>query len=97
MTSLQGYIRTDYEELVELFGKPECPGDKVICEWDLSQVIGEPCYIYCYKEYRIPKGMYDWHIGGHDKLAVAEVYNIFDKCGGHYEEPIRGKYLYPKA
>jgi hypothetical protein len=40
MSSLQGYVTTTYDKLVEIFGKPTYtdadPYEKVNCEWTVS-------------------------------------------------------------
>lgn len=75
MTGLVGYVMTDYKTLVSKLGKPHITGDgeKVTCEWQIvidNQVVAT---IYDWKEHETPKGMYDWHIGGKNKLAEALV------------------------
>jgi len=69
-TSLQGYVTAYYHELVELFGQPEGPSDKVTAEWCLEFEDGTVATIYDWKEYETPMGRYQWHIGGHSKEAV---------------------------
>jgi len=79
MTSLQGEILTSYDELVRVFGEPEIgpdddPSDKVTCEWALEFEDGTIATIYDWKVYGpTPRGKYDWHIGGRNKLAVQRV------------------------
>lgn len=69
-TSLQGYVTAYYHELVELFGQPEGPGDKVTAEWCLEFEDGTVATIYDWKEYETPMGRYNWHVGGTSKAAV---------------------------
>lgn len=85
-TSIQGYIKCHYEDLREVFGEPYSFGDKVICEWNLESVIGEPATIYCYKEVTVPRGEYLWHIGGNNQKVVTKVYELFDKVAIEYED-----------
>jgi len=71
MTHLQGYVTTDYDTLVAVFGEPDDRnGDKVTCEWRLQFEDGTVATIYDWKEYYTPLGTYDWHIGGMSKRAV---------------------------
>ena len=82
-TSLQGYIKTTYDEIVEVFGEPRYTGgdDKVTTEWDL-EFEGDDEYvvatIYDWKLDKTPFGEYRWHIGGHFAFA-AEVVSQFMK------------------
>lgn len=74
-TSLQGEITTTFDRLVEVFGEPDYGpddmGDKVTCEWCLKFEDGTIATIYDYKVYGLtPRGLYAWHIGGHDGQAT---------------------------
>ena len=66
-TSLMDYVHTSYDDLVAVFGEPHFyePGndDKVQCEWGF-EYDGEVFTIYDWKEYRDPKLVTEWHIGG---------------------------------
>lgn len=79
MTHFQGEVRTTYANLVEIFGEPDLgpdgdPNEKVTCEWCLEFEDGTVATIYDWKEYGpTPRAAYDWHIGGHDRLAVVRV------------------------
>ena len=79
-SSLMGYVTTTYDNLVELFGEPNCPpGDKTWNNWDLCFTVDlddemgedwEDVYvsIYDWKESSPDHsriGEYRWHIGGH--------------------------------
>ena len=79
-SSLMGYVTTTYDNLVELFGEPNCPpGDKTWNSWDLCFTVDlddemgedwEDVYvsIYDWKESSPDHsriGEYCWHIGGH--------------------------------
>jgi hypothetical protein len=77
MTSLQGYMQAYYHQLVEVFGEPEGGGDKTTVEWCLSFEDGTVATIYDWKEYDTPTGLYNWHIGGKSKQAVARVQQAF--------------------
>jgi len=72
-TSLMGYIRANYNDLVAVFGEPHFyePGnnDKVQCEWDF-EYNGEVFTIYDWKEYRDPKLVFEWHIGGKTRNVI---------------------------
>lgn len=75
MTSLEGYIRTSYADLVGCFGEPTCDGDgyKVDAEWVITFADGVVATIYNYKDgpnYCGADGtpvenIREWHIGGH--------------------------------
>lgn len=82
-TSLQGYIKTTYDEIVEVFGEPRYTGgdDKVTTEWDLEFEVDDEyvvATIYDWKLDKTPFGEYRWHIGGHFAFA-AEVVSQFMK------------------
>ena len=72
-TSLQGYIPATYDQLVERFGQPEGGGDKTTVEWCLKFADGTVATIYDWKVDETPMSMYNWHIGGKNKTAVARV------------------------
>ena len=82
-THLQGVIDVSYDQLVATFGQPNGTGDgyKVECSWHLEFADGTIATIYNYKtgkKYAGPYGQLvelirDWHIGGHNNLAVARV------------------------
>jgi len=76
-TSLQGYVQAYYHQLVEVFGQPEGGGDKTTVEWALKFADGTVATIYDWKEDETPMGMYRWHIGGRNNLAVARVTSAF--------------------
>ena len=75
-TSLQGYIKTNYTDLVEVFGEPRYTSsgdDKVSTEWNLEfDVDGEyvTATIYDWKLGHTPYRTYDWHIGGFSTQAA---------------------------
>lgn len=72
-TSLQGYVKTEYDHLVGLFGEPYINPDnhKTDVEWVVSTPHGSAT-IYNYKNGRSYMGengltlevMDEWHIGG---------------------------------
>ena len=84
-TSLQGYVRTDYDTLVQTFGEPELGGDKTTAEWvvdftyrgwqseDADDVDYCTATIYDWKECSTPMGRYSWHIGGDRGQPVVEL------------------------
>ena len=76
-TCLQGYMQAYYHQLVEVFGEPEGGGDKTTVEWCLAFEDGTVATIYDWKEYETPTGLYHWHIGGKNNLAVARVTSTF--------------------
>ena len=75
-TCLQGYIKTTYDELVNVFGEPTTlRGDKVNVEWTIKFLDGTVATIYDWKLSETPMGVYDWHIGGFNQRAVEFVTN----------------------
>jgi len=75
LSSLQGYVRTTYNRLVEVFGVPQYDWselDKSTVNWVL-EIDGEVVTIYDWKTNTTPPGMYDWHVGGFDSKAVEMV------------------------
>ena len=85
MSSLQGTIKTTYDKLVELFGKPTYtdadPYEKVNAEWKVECDTGEDFVkfsIYNWKTGSIPTEEYDWHIGGFGYDAVEAAYELID-------------------
>jgi hypothetical protein len=77
-TSLQGYVLTTYDTLVELFGEGIGPGDKTTAEWVLEFDDGTVATIYDWKEYETPMGLYRWHVGGKQRTVVAMVEDVLD-------------------
>jgi hypothetical protein len=68
---LRGYIKTTYDELVSVFGEPtKLKGDKVNVEWTIKFSDGTVATIYDWKLSTVPMGVYNWHIGGFNQLAV---------------------------
>ena len=76
-TSLQGYMPAYLHQLIEVFGEPAGGGDKTTVEWCLSFEDGTVATIYDWKEYDTPMGLYHWHIGGKNNLAVDRVTKTF--------------------
>ncbi len=74
-THLQGYVHTTYDRLVEVFGQPTYTGsgDKTTAEWILQFDDGLVATIYDYKEYTTPADLYNWHIGGKDRIVARYV------------------------
>jgi len=73
-THLQGYVTTDYNTLVDVFGEPDRRnGDKVTAEWCLEFEDGTLATVYDWKMYETPYGQYQWHIGGDRRSAVDRV------------------------
>lgn len=96
MSSLQGYVKASYDEIVEVFGDPtfQCSWDlqtggdgKVETEWEFKED-DTWIRIYDWKQYdngsRSRSGLaYRWHIGGTSREAVTIVSNRLDKVA-HY-------------
>ena len=74
-TSLVGYIKTNYNDLVEVFGEPRYTSsgdDKVTAEWNLEFLVDDEyvtATIYDWKLGETPFGEYNWHIGGFSAQA----------------------------
>jgi hypothetical protein len=89
-TSLQGYMKATYSQLVEVFGEPSyvdaSPNEKVNCEWDLKvrdELGTHDVTIYNWKDYdggfiATSNIEYKWHIGGRSQVAVACLLEYFD-------------------
>jgi predicted dehydrogenase len=78
-TSLQGYVRTTYAQLVELFGPGIGAGDKTTAEWILEFDDGTVATIYDWKELETPTDVYNWHVGGkRGAMVVAMVQDALD-------------------
>jgi hypothetical protein len=82
-SSLKGYIKTTYSDLVKAFGKPNHEGDggyKVSFEWAIQFDDGTYATIYDWKlseEERsdvIRGRLYEFHIGGFTSDAVEKVH-----------------------
>ena len=81
-TSLMGYIKTTYDEIVEVFGEHRYTSsgdDKVTAEWNLEFLVEDEAEfaqdfyvtatIYDWKLGETPFGEYNWHIGGFSAQA----------------------------
>lgn len=63
-TSYQGMLMATFDSMVQVFGAPQqWGGDKTQCEWQLITPEGVAT-IYDWKEYRKPRDVSAWHIGG---------------------------------
>jgi len=79
-THFQGEMKISYAELRDVFGYPDYfdnstypqTDEKVNCEWTL-RIDNVPVTIYSWKEYRLPKDVDSWHIGGNSEKAVHKV------------------------
>lgn len=70
-TSLQGYIQTTFDKLVELLGEPLKGSDdgKTTTEW-IIEFEGESATIYDWKVKNTPKDLYEWHVGGRSTKVI---------------------------
>ena len=82
-TCLQGYIKADIDDLIDVFGVPGTM-DKSNVHWNLGKALDVHCALYSYKEGGIPEGDHIWHIGGHCELAITQLCNKLDECGVDY-------------
>ena len=83
-SSLVGYMRTTYADIVKVLGEPHHVSDgsdKVTAEWDIRFVDGPLVTIYDYKEKETPRDSYEWHIGGISKNALVYIAELFESAG----------------
>ena len=91
-TSLKGFVKTTYADLVEKFGEPTrffATGDKTTVEWNLEFKVDEDgdteyitATIYDWKKCTTPMGEYEWHVGGYNMDAL---YVIEKSLSGIYD------------
>ena len=93
-TSLQGYLQASYDDLVKVFGDPQCTetsGDgKVDTEWelqinDLEFDTVRNVTIYNWKDYdggleAMTNPKYEWHIGGNSALDAVQLKQYFNEA-----------------
>ena len=91
-TSLQGYVSTTYDRLVELFGQPTYtdgrPYEKVNAEWVLTVKVQDgddeddwgyhDVTIYNWNTGSVPTDEYSWHVGGRSFWAQDYVEQILN-------------------
>jgi hypothetical protein len=80
-TCLKGYVKTTHKQLIDKFGKPiYTEDDKVLARWVIQFEDGLIVTIYVYREKRIPREEYNWHVGGpcniDDEEVVSRIENI---------------------
>jgi hypothetical protein len=92
MTSLQGYVKATYDQLVEVFGEPDylepSADGKVDTEWYWVDEQYGPVTVYDWKQFdggatSRSGNPYRWHIGGSNRSAVDVVANALNKLA-HY-------------
>jgi hypothetical protein len=91
-TGLVGYMIATYDEIVEVFGEPTyntpSADEKVDVEWVLKIIDHEfddeehIATIYNWKDYdggaeARSGNKYEWHIGGHRKIVVGMLIDVF--------------------
>ena len=90
MSHLQGYIKADYNELVEAFGLPMADGYddyKVDAQWHIAFADGTVASIYNWKNGKNYMGPYgldledisEWHVGGFSKITLFRVAEVLTK------------------
>ena len=83
-TSLQGYIKASYEQLLKAFGPPNpdlCDNYKTDVEWAFEFADGTIATLYNWKngknylgeEGSELKDMFTWNIGGRSERAVTKI------------------------
>ena len=85
-TSLKGFVKTTYADLVEKFGEPTyTSGDKTTAEWNLEFRVDEDgvteyitATIYDWKTCSTPMGEYEWHVGGYNMDALYVIEKALD-------------------
>ena len=103
-TCYQGVIKTTYDQLVEIFGKPTYteadPYEKVNAEWTIQTKVIEKdaeyedddfykvFTIYNWKTGYIPTEEYEWHVGGEDFEAKEIADAIFENGINNPKEQI---------
>ena len=84
-TCLQGYVTSDYSNIVRVFGGPtECDGYKVDAEWVIQFSDGKIATIYNWKNGKNYCGdsgldvedIKEWHIGGNSSEVVSRIQNL---------------------
>lgn len=85
MSSLMGYVKANYFDLVETFGEPGGgDGYKVFNEWVVQFEDGTVATIYDWKEAGESVSQsalnYNWHIGGYNSSAVERVKEALSKA-----------------
>ena len=83
-TSLQGYIKASYEQLLQTFGAPNpnlCDNYKTDVEWAFKFADGTVATLYNWKNgknYNGDEGLelndiYEWNVGGFNEKAVSRL------------------------
>tara|TARA_R110000787_G_scaffold272547_1_gene380018 strand:- start:10 stop:306 length:297 start_codon:yes stop_codon:yes gene_type:complete len=83
-TSLQGYIKASYEQLLRAFGPPNpdlCDNYKIDVEWAFEFADGTVATLYNWKNgknYCGDEGLelndiYEWNVGGKNEKAVSRL------------------------
>lgn len=89
-SSLKGYIKTTYQDLVKCFGEPSSEGDggyKVSFEWAIEFSDGTYATIYDWKLSQSERSdvrrgrIYEFHIGGFTSDAVERVHEAMGLMG----------------
>lgn len=83
-TSLQGYIKASYEQLLQTFGAPNpklCDNYKTDVEWAFKFADGTVATLYNWKNGKNYNGddglelnhIYEWNVGGFNEKAVSKL------------------------
>lgn len=81
-TSLKGYVRTTFKNIVNIIGEPTCyPDEKVNVEWVIKFNDGRVATLYDYYQDGRTAGNFNWHIGSdvrglEDKETVERMHDI---------------------
>ena len=84
-TCLQGYVTSDYSNIVQVFGEPiECDSYKVDAEWVICFSDGKIATIYNWKDGKNycgddgldPEDIKEWHIGGKSTKVVSRIQKL---------------------
>lgn len=90
MSHLQGYIKADYEELVQAFSSQRVNGFddyKIDAEWHILFEDGTVVTVYNWKNGRNYMGsqgmdvedMVEWNVGGFSKIALFRLAEVLNK------------------
>lgn len=90
MSSLQGYVKATYSEVLQAFGEPTyaipSADGKVDTEWEMFDEEAGQVTLYdwkCYGHIARDGQPYRWHIGGDSRKAVEVVSNRLNRNAWH--------------
>jgi len=102
-TSLMGYVKISYKNLVKAFGKPTSQkpsgDDKVRIRWSIEFEDGTVATIYDWKNYGksvkwVKENYTEWHVGGKNQYAVDKVLDVLQEKQVEFSRLTFKNYLY---